>query len=246
MNQIIPHVIFQTSITKVEQYVIDKILSKCENYTYYHFNDNEIIDFFKKDAEYINLGHDAVINSPMKVAFERASNFLIQREILVDELFNVAFTNLHPIWTSSNWKNPNFTKLPYKIIWTDENSLCMRGFSHTPILVIPKEWMTTLSGAIDTSFLPYFKNPFYSENWSELPWIELKSLQSTYPPENNNKFNINNIANWARQNVLIENFSNLSRYVIYKKTTDQINQNLISNSKIITDVLRTTLIFRGM
>jgi len=204
------------------------------------------IDFLKKATEYINLGYDAVINSPMIVVFESVSNFLTQREMLVDDLFNISITNLHPIWKSSNWESPNFTKLPYKIIWSDEKSLCIRAFAHTPILVIPKEWMITLSGPIDTSFLPYFKKPYYAENWSELPWIELKMLQTSYLTENSNKFNIHNIATWAKQNVQIDNYSNLSRHVVYKKTTDQINQNLISNSKLITDVLITTLIFQGM
>jgi hypothetical protein len=46
-NQIIPKIIFQTSVNKPDQYVIDKIMSKCNDYTYMHFNDAEIIEFFK-------------------------------------------------------------------------------------------------------------------------------------------------------------------------------------------------------
>ena len=46
---IIPTTIFQTSVNKPEQHVIDKIMSKCENYTYKHFNDAEIIEFFKNN-----------------------------------------------------------------------------------------------------------------------------------------------------------------------------------------------------
>ena len=49
---IIPSTIFQTSINKPEQHVIDKIMSKCKNYTYIHFNDAEIIEFFRNN--YIN------------------------------------------------------------------------------------------------------------------------------------------------------------------------------------------------
>jgi mannosyltransferase OCH1-like enzyme len=48
-NVKIPKVIFQTSIYKPEKYIIDKILSKCNSYKYLHFNDEEIIDFFKKN-----------------------------------------------------------------------------------------------------------------------------------------------------------------------------------------------------
>jgi hypothetical protein len=48
-NHKIPNIIFQTSIYKPEKYIIDKILSKCNSYKYLHFNDEEIIDFFKKN-----------------------------------------------------------------------------------------------------------------------------------------------------------------------------------------------------
>jgi hypothetical protein len=50
MAAIIPKILFQTSIKKPEQYVIDKFTSNMTNeWKYYHFNDNEIIDFFKKN-----------------------------------------------------------------------------------------------------------------------------------------------------------------------------------------------------
>jgi hypothetical protein len=48
-KQIIPKIIFQTSVNKPDQYVIDKIMSKCNDYTYIHFNDAEIIEFFKNN-----------------------------------------------------------------------------------------------------------------------------------------------------------------------------------------------------
>lgn len=46
---IIPKIILQTSVNKPEQYVIDKIMSKCNNYTYIHFTNDEIIEFFKNN-----------------------------------------------------------------------------------------------------------------------------------------------------------------------------------------------------
>ena len=46
----IPKIFFQTSITKPETYVVEKILSKCdESYQYLHFNDDEIIAFFREN-----------------------------------------------------------------------------------------------------------------------------------------------------------------------------------------------------
>jgi mannosyltransferase OCH1-like enzyme len=45
----IPKIVFQTSIHKPEQYIIDKILSKCVGWTYIHYNDEEIIKYFKEN-----------------------------------------------------------------------------------------------------------------------------------------------------------------------------------------------------
>jgi mannosyltransferase OCH1-like enzyme len=50
MDTIIPKVLFQTSIKKPEQYIVDKFTSNMNNeWKYCHFNDEEIIDFFKKN-----------------------------------------------------------------------------------------------------------------------------------------------------------------------------------------------------
>ena len=46
----ITKILFQTSITKPEKYLLDKINSFINNdWEYYHFNDNEIIEFFKNN-----------------------------------------------------------------------------------------------------------------------------------------------------------------------------------------------------
>ena len=48
--QQIPKILFQTSIKKPQQYVIDKFVNNMSNeWKYLHFNDEEIIDFFKNN-----------------------------------------------------------------------------------------------------------------------------------------------------------------------------------------------------
>ena len=47
--RVIPNTIFQTSIEKPEKYVIDKIIKSCPDWTYKHFNDEEIISFFNEN-----------------------------------------------------------------------------------------------------------------------------------------------------------------------------------------------------
>jgi hypothetical protein len=46
----IPKILFQTDVKKPEPYVINKVKSFIDNdYKYYHFDDNEIIEFFKNN-----------------------------------------------------------------------------------------------------------------------------------------------------------------------------------------------------
>jgi mannosyltransferase OCH1-like enzyme len=45
----IPKIILQTSKNKPEQYVVDKILSKCPHWKYVHYNDEEVIRFFTEN-----------------------------------------------------------------------------------------------------------------------------------------------------------------------------------------------------
>jgi mannosyltransferase OCH1-like enzyme len=45
----IPKIIFQTSVKKPDQYLVNMIKNLSPDWTYIHFNDNEIIDFFKNN-----------------------------------------------------------------------------------------------------------------------------------------------------------------------------------------------------
>ena len=49
MTNEIPKIIFQTSVKKPDQYLVNMIKNLSPDWTYIHFNDNEIIDFFKNN-----------------------------------------------------------------------------------------------------------------------------------------------------------------------------------------------------
>ena len=192
-------------------------------------------NLFKDAAAIINRGYDSVINQPMRAAYESSAPHLGGRVLTTDELFEVGFNNQHPLWTSSNWDSPYFSQIPYQIIWTDEKSICLRGFSLSAQIVVPKEWMLSSGGCTDISFMPHLKNPYYSSDWSELPMIELQHLFSFYPPFRNKRALIADVASWAKKSVLPENIGNLRKYITYKKTTDVIDPKLISESEKIAE-----------
>ena len=201
-------------------------------------------EFFKNAINYIRNGHDSVVSTPIRATYESASSYLYGDKLTVDCLFEVGFDNLHPLWTSSNWDNPYFCKLPYNLLWTDEESICMRGFSQSPILFWPMEWMLKPNmGCMDISFLPNFKSCYYCSDWSEMPSIELGQLSNFYPPFGHKKSSIQNVADWAKIHILPENRSNISRYTIFKKINTPINEELIFKSKLISDAIILTARF---
>lgn len=198
-------------------------------------------DSIKSALNYLDNGYDAVINQPMRITYESAAKHLSNHALSVDELFEVGFSNLHPIWTSSNWENPYFTLSPYHMIWSDERSICLRGFSLSPSFVIPQEWMLALKGCIDMTIIQNLKNPYYSTDWSEMPMVELQPLLANYPPFGNKRSEIQSVVDWAIQTIPPDNYRNLSRYTIFKKTNDPINEELILKSKLISGMLSTYL-----
>jgi mannosyltransferase OCH1-like enzyme len=46
---VIPKIFFQTSKNKPEQYVVDKILLNCKGWNYIHFDDAEVLQFFREN-----------------------------------------------------------------------------------------------------------------------------------------------------------------------------------------------------
>jgi len=197
--------------------------------------------FFTNALHYFSLGHEAIIVQPARVAFESAAPLLSGAALSADALFEVAFNNLHPLWTSANWDNPYFTNIPYHLIWSDEKSICFRGFSLSPLIVVPQEWMLSASGCADMSFLPNLKNQYFSEDWTEMPCIELQQLMSFYPPFSRKCANTGTLAQWAKKSIPPDNYANLNRYMMFKKSTDPINHELITQSQIVVDSILVEL-----
>ncbi|MCF8196269.1 MAG: hypothetical protein K9J38_09760 [Polynucleobacter sp.] len=196
-------------------------------------------DFLKNAIKHINNGHDGIVHQPIRTTYESSAKYLTSNSLSVDELFEVGFSNLHPIWTSSNWDNPYFSTSPYHMIWSDERSICLRGFSLSTSVVVPKEWMLLSSGCTDISYVSQLQNPYYSSDWSELPMLELQPLLCFYPPFGNKRSDIQSVVDWAIKSIPLENFENLSKYTIFKKINEPINEELILKSKLISGMLIT-------
>jgi hypothetical protein len=104
---------------------------------------------------------------------------------------------------------------------------------------------------VSTPFIPERKRNISSSRFfwaickAVLPFLslELISISEWYPVFRNKKSNIQDVVIWAKNNIVLENYNNLLKYIIYKKSNDPINQELISKSKLITDEIMNAIKF---
>lgn len=200
-------------------------------------------NFLKNALEKMQGEYDAIVTHAMRVAFESTSPILVSKHIEnSDDLFEIGFANPHPLWVASNWDNPLFSKIPYHLLWTDESSILIRGFSITPLIVRPQQWMLQAGGCTDITYMANLKKPYISSDWHEFPSLELGMLFSFYPPFNNHRSSPQRVAKWASQYIPESNWKNLNYSMIFKRRSTPLNESLLLRSKIITDEIQDLLL----
>ena len=84
----IPNTLFQTSIEKPEQYVVGQFMAKCPGWNYLHFNDEEIIRFFRENpiAEFKDIiqRFHSIKNGPNKADLFRYYYLYVNGGVFVD------------------------------------------------------------------------------------------------------------------------------------------------------------------
>lgn len=139
-------------------------------------------NFFPRTLKKISEGYDSVFVLPMRGASEimlpiLANNHGAPKDI---ELFELCYTCLHPLWVACHWDAPQFTRIPYSLIWNSYKGLLVRSFSHTPIVIkVYPEMINAVM--LDTDLPSYSKNVFWAEEWTDAPVIGCEPLRCFYP-----------------------------------------------------------------
>lgn len=141
-------------------------------------------DFFPRILARMDAGHGAVFVLPLRSASEAVTPKLAEvHHALPDiQLFNIGFEALHPLWVACHWDNPQFTKLPFTLLWNSGGGLLARSFSTTPIVFKPTEAMLSSRGMIDGDIPGLCENPYWCEDWTDAPVIGVEPLICYYPP----------------------------------------------------------------
>lgn len=147
----------------------------------------------------LDEGYDSVFVLPMRTAMEAMVPLLPKEGALLPlELFNIGYASLHPLWVACHFDTPQFTKLPFSLLWNTGTGLLAKSFSITPIAFTPSENMLATSQVIDVEVPSLCKNPYWATDWTECPVIGVEPLQCYYPPFANSPAHILEVKKWAQ------------------------------------------------
>ena len=142
-------------------------------------------DSLPKMAAHLLRGHDAVFNVPIRSAADSVHPLLGKLTGAPSELelFEMAYGNLHHLWTHSTWDNPYFSRIPYSMLWNSGSGLCAHNFGITPIVFRPLDGLKEVKGVIDADVPAFFSNPYWCTDWTDAAVAGVEPLSNGhYPP----------------------------------------------------------------
>lgn len=142
-------------------------------------------EFFPRVMSRMEAGHGAVFVLPLRAASEAATPVLMQaggRALEDKALCALGLECMHPLWVACHYDNPQFTKLPFTLIWQGQGGVLVRTFSTTPIVFKPTPAMLDTRGMIDGDIPALCENPYWCEDWTDAPVIGVEPLICYYPP----------------------------------------------------------------
>lgn len=144
--------------------------------------------FFDRLLDPINNGYGAVFSVPMRAAAEAVQRTISEATgaLSANELFNLGYNNLHPLWNASHYEAAQFSKIPYTMLWNSGSGLMARSFSISPMAFKVNEKMLKVNMA-DYDLPGMCENPYWAVNWDEVPMMGAEPLLCFYPPFANMK-----------------------------------------------------------
>lgn len=155
-------------------------------------------DYLKKVFQRIDEGHESIFVLPMRTAFESIEPHIRNGTLHAEELCYLGYNNLHPLWVACHWYSPQFSKIPFTLLWNSGTGLLARSFSITPIVFDPTKEMLDTNHVIDVEIPSMCKNPYWATDWVECPIMGIEFLSCYYPPFSNESSKIANVGNWAK------------------------------------------------
>lgn len=155
----------------------------------------------------LDSGYRAVCGLSMRATLEtaiqaiRAEDGLLASGLPNRTLVRIALEHMHPLFLTSYWNAPRFNKMPYTLLWGDDNQLIARTFALHPYLVVPTEESATFQGTADSD-LPGYYSPEETcvvTDSDDLLVCELALANHFAPAFGPGPASVDSVAHWASQ-----------------------------------------------
>lgn len=196
-------------------------------------------DYFRKVFSRLDAGYDSCFVLPLRSALEAIANRLpCQGALEAEALFNLGYECLHPLWSACHWESPQFSKMPFSLIWNTGSGLLVKSFSITPIAFTPYPEMLGSKQVIDVEIPSMCKNPFWATDWVDCPVIGVEPLQCYYPPFANKTSSITEVSSWAKGCLHPSQLGFLTTSLYYpSKQVANVSQVLLTAASMIAEVI---------
>jgi len=163
------------------------------------FADNYVDKLFEK----LNQGYESIFAIPVRSANEVLVKELNKYEgaLAADNLYKVAFENMHPLWLACHWNTIHFSKIPFSLIWRSKLDLIVKSFAITPVVFKPTSEMLNAEGVIDAIIPEYCSKPYWATDWVECPLVGCEFIDCYYPPFKQESSSIEFVSKWAQQSL---------------------------------------------
>lgn len=156
-------------------------------------------EFCPRILKRMDDGHGAVFVLPLRSAHEAVTPNLNKYHYALPDkdLCALGLECMHPLWVACNWNNPQFTKLPFTMLWSGMGGVLARTFSTTPIIFRPRKEMLERRGMIDGDIPELCDNPYWATDWTDAPVIGVEPLICYYPPFSNRPASVPWVSDWC-------------------------------------------------
>ncbi len=196
----------------------------------------------------LDEGYDSVQGIYLRCTAETLSDPLatLGRAMGPAEMWQIGRGALHPLALTSYWDAPDFSNIPYWLMWGQDNLLVLRCLTITTIVAkVSKEMLSAPRNVPDAMVDPYLKNPYVNEDWTECPAMLLEHLSAFYPTFRPGPSNVLGWIDWARRAAPDGSLKNLQRtfklYDAENPPADADVQRIVAASDVVVrDILERT------
>lgn len=174
-------------------------------------------DYLTKVFGRLDSGFESVFCMPLRAATEAMIPIMNRYEGAMpgSELLEAGYNCLHPLWVSCHWESPQFTRLPFSLLWNEGTGLLCHSFSITPIAFLPNENMRHAQRVLDIEIPSMCTKPFWARDAIDCPVIDVGFLKSYYPPFSQEKASTEKVKEWGKKNLHLSQFGYITEPFFY-------------------------------